>query len=179
MTITNERKSEIIKEHQKDENDTGSPEVQIAVLTTRINNLTEHMRVHAKDYSTRRGLLAMVSRRRSLLDYLREIDAQRYLDIIAKLIRKQIVVGVANPGLRVRPPQRIADQIISVGVCNQFALLKAGMLCERVCGSFVERHGRWVFSFGVTCRRLFLPLRTHNHKANTTTTPSTSKYLLP
>lgn len=89
MTITNERKSEIIKEHQKDENDTGSPEVQIAVLTTRINNLTEHMRVHAKDYSTRRGLLAMVSRRRSLLDYLREIDAQRYLDIIAKLgIRK-------------------------------------------------------------------------------------------
>lgn len=89
MTITKERKNEIIKEHQKDEKDTGSPEVQIAVLTTRINNLTEHMRAHSKDYATRRGLLAMVSRRRSLLDYLRDIDAQRYLDIIGKLgIRK-------------------------------------------------------------------------------------------
>ena len=89
MTITKERKNEIIKEHQKDDTDTGSPEVQIAVLTTRINNLTEHMRAHPKDYSTRRGLLAMVSRRRSLLDYVREQDAQRYLDIIGKLgIRK-------------------------------------------------------------------------------------------
>ena len=89
MTITTERKKEIIEEFRKDGNDTGSPEVQIAVLTTRINNLTEHMRVHAKDYATRRGLLAMVSRRRSLLDYLRNIDAQRYLDIIGKLgIRK-------------------------------------------------------------------------------------------
>ena len=89
MTITKERKNEIIEEHKKDANDTGSPEVQIAILTTRINNLTEHMRAHSKDYSTRRGLLAMVSRRRSLLDYLRDIDAQRYLDIIGKLgIRK-------------------------------------------------------------------------------------------
>lgn len=89
MTITKERKNEIIEEHKKDANDTGSPEVQIAILTTRINNLTEHMRTHSKDYSTRRGLLAMVSRRRSLLDYLRDIDAQRYLDIIGKLgIRK-------------------------------------------------------------------------------------------
>ena len=89
MTITKERKNEIIKEYQKDEKDSGSPEVQIAVLTTRINNLTEHMRAHPKDYATRRGLLAMVSRRRSLLDYVRELDAQRYLDIIGKLgIRK-------------------------------------------------------------------------------------------
>ena len=89
MTITKERKNQIIEENQQCVKDTGSPEVQIAVLTTRINNLTEHMRVHSKDYSTRRGLLAMVSRRRSLLDYLREIDAQRYLDIIGKLgIRK-------------------------------------------------------------------------------------------
>lgn len=89
MTITKERKNEIIEEHKKDADDTGSPEVQIAILTTRINNLTEHMRTHSKDYSTRRGLLAMVSRRRSLLDYLRDIDAQRYLDIIGKLgIRK-------------------------------------------------------------------------------------------
>lgn len=89
MTITKERKNEIIKEYQKDGNDTGSPEVQIAILTTRINNLTEHMRVHPKDFATRRGLLALVSRRRSLLDYLRDINAQRYLDIIGKLgIRK-------------------------------------------------------------------------------------------
>lgn len=89
MTITKERKKEVIQEHKRDGEDTGSPEVQIAVLTTRINNLTEHMRTHSKDYATRRGLLAMVSRRRRLLDYLREIDAQRYLDIIGKLgIRK-------------------------------------------------------------------------------------------
>ena len=89
MTITKERKKEIIEEQKKDADDTGSPEVQIAILTTRINNLTDHMRTHSKDFSTRRGLLAMVSRRRSLLDYLRDIDAQRYLDIIGKLgIRK-------------------------------------------------------------------------------------------
>ena len=89
MTITKERKKEIIEEHKKDARHTGSPEVQIAVLTTRINNLTEHMRIHSKASSTRRGLLAMVSRRLSLLDYLRAIDAQRYLDIIGKLgIRK-------------------------------------------------------------------------------------------
>jgi small subunit ribosomal protein S15 len=89
MTITKERKQELIQEFKRDESDTGSPEVQIAVLTTRINNLTQHMREHTKDYATRRGLLAMVSRRRRLLDYLRKVDPQRYLDIIARLgIRK-------------------------------------------------------------------------------------------
>jgi small subunit ribosomal protein S15 len=89
MTITKERKQELIQEFKRDESDTGSPEVQIAVLTTRINNLTQHMREHKKDYATRRGLLAMVSRRRRLLDYLRKVDPQRYLDIIARLgIRK-------------------------------------------------------------------------------------------
>jgi small subunit ribosomal protein S15 len=89
MTITKERKQELIQEFKRDEGDTGSPEVQIAVLTTRINNLTEHMREHKKDYATRRGLLAMVSRRRRLLDYLRKVDPQRYLDIIGRLgIRK-------------------------------------------------------------------------------------------
>ncbi len=89
MTITKEKKSEVIGEYKQGANDTGSPEVQIAVLTTRINALTEHMRVHKKDYSTRRGLLAMVSRRRSLLDYVRRKDPQRYLDIIGRLgIRK-------------------------------------------------------------------------------------------
>ncbi len=89
MTITKERKQELIQEFKKDEKDTGSPEVQIAILTTRVNNLTEHMRVHKKDYATRRGLLALVSRRRRLLDYLRRVNPQRYLDIIGRLgIRK-------------------------------------------------------------------------------------------
>ncbi|QDU93430.1 30S ribosomal protein S15 [Lignipirellula cremea] len=89
MTITKECKQEVIQDFRKADTDTGSPEVQIAILTTRINNLTEHMRTHKKDYSSRRGLLSLVSRRRRLLDYLRRIDPQRYLDIIGKLgIRK-------------------------------------------------------------------------------------------
>jgi small subunit ribosomal protein S15 len=89
MTITKERKLEIIQDFRHDEQDTGSPEVQIAILTTRINGLTEHMRSHSKDYASRRGLLAMVSRRRRLLDYLRRIEPQRYLSIIGRLgIRK-------------------------------------------------------------------------------------------
>ncbi len=89
MTITKERKQEIIQQFRHDDQDTGSPEVQIAVLTTRINGLTEHMRVHRKDYASRRGLLALVSRRRRLLDFLRRIDPQRYLKIIGELgIRK-------------------------------------------------------------------------------------------
>ena len=89
MTITKERKQELIQEFRQGDDDTGSPEVQIAILTTRVNNLTEHMRVHKKDYATRRGLLALVSRRRRLLDYLRRVNPQRYLDIIGRLgIRK-------------------------------------------------------------------------------------------
>ncbi len=89
MTITKERKQELVHDFKRGESDTGSPEVQIAILTSRINNLTEHMRSNPKDYSTRRGLLAMVSRRRRLLDYLKQIDPQRYLDIIGRLeIRK-------------------------------------------------------------------------------------------
>jgi len=89
MTVTKERKREIIQQYRRDDSDSGSPEVQIAVATARINNLTEHMRTHAKDYASRRGLLALVSRRRTLLDYLRRQNPQGYLDIIAKLgIRK-------------------------------------------------------------------------------------------
>ena len=89
MTITKDRKNELIEEFKKSGNDTGSPEVQIAILTTRINNLTEHMRRNKKDYATRRGLLGMVSRRRRLLDYLRDVNPDRYLDIIGRLnIRK-------------------------------------------------------------------------------------------
>ena len=89
MTITKDKKEEIIGQFKKNDSDTGSPEVQIAILTTRINHLTEHMRSNKKDYSTRRGLLGMVSRRRRLLDYLRKVNPDRYLDIIEKLgIRK-------------------------------------------------------------------------------------------
>ena len=89
MTITKERKQEIIQGFRLGDDDTGSPEVQVAILTTRVNNLTEHLRTHKKDYASRRGLLAMVSRRRRLLDYLRRVDPQRYLDIIGRLgIRK-------------------------------------------------------------------------------------------
>ncbi|MBL6725981.1 MAG: 30S ribosomal protein S15 [Rubripirellula sp.] len=89
MTISNERKAEVIGEHKQADADTGSPEVQIAILTERINGLTEHMRTHRKDYASRRGLLGLVSRRRRLLDYVRGEDPQRYLDIIGKLgIRK-------------------------------------------------------------------------------------------
>jgi small subunit ribosomal protein S15 len=89
MTITRERKQELIQDYRRDDSDTGSPEVQIAILTTRINNLTEHMQSHKKDYACRRGLLALVSRRRRLLDYLKRVDPQRYLEIIQRLsIRK-------------------------------------------------------------------------------------------
>jgi small subunit ribosomal protein S15 len=89
MSITKERKQELIGSYKRKENDTGSPEVQVALLTSRIAELTEHLKTHDKDYSSRRGLLAMVSKRRRLLDYLKTVDPQRYLDIIRKLeIRK-------------------------------------------------------------------------------------------
>jgi len=87
--ITKDRKRELIGEYRRNENDSGSPEVQIAILTSRINTLTEHMRTHQKDYATRRGLLMMVSRRRGMLDYLRKINPQGYVEIIGRLgIRK-------------------------------------------------------------------------------------------
>ncbi len=89
MTITKERKTGLIDEYQRSENDTGSPEVQIAILTTRINGLTEHLQGHKRDFACRRGLLMLVGRRRRLLDYLKKVDPQRYLDIIRRLgIRK-------------------------------------------------------------------------------------------
>jgi len=83
------KKQELIKDFGQSQGDTGSPEVQIAILTSRINSLTTHMQRYKKDHSTRRGLLSLVSRRRGLLDYLKRIAPQRYLDIIARLhIRK-------------------------------------------------------------------------------------------
>ncbi|MER3415254.1 MAG: 30S ribosomal protein S15 [Gemmataceae bacterium] len=85
MAITRDRKWEIIQQFRRDDNDTGSPEVQIALLTERINELTEHLRQHKKDYASRRGLLMMVSKRSSLLAYLRQKNRQRYLDVIGRL----------------------------------------------------------------------------------------------
>jgi len=85
MAITQERKNELIREYQTHEGDTGSPEVQIAVLTENINNLNEHLRVHKKDHHSRRGLLKMVGKRRNLLTYLRNKDVQRYRVLINKL----------------------------------------------------------------------------------------------
>ena len=85
MSITAERKAELIKEHGRGSDDTGSPEVQIAIITNRINTLTEHFKTHAKDNHSRRGLLMMVNKRRTLLDYLRREDEKRYTDLIAKL----------------------------------------------------------------------------------------------
>ncbi|MBW6522039.1 30S ribosomal protein S15 [Sphingomonas citricola] len=85
MSITAERRQEVIKEHARAEGDTGSTEVQVAILTERIRNLTEHFKGHAKDNHSRRGLLMMVNKRRSLLDYLRKTDGDRYLALIAKL----------------------------------------------------------------------------------------------
>ena len=85
MSITAERKQEIIKDHGRGKGDTGSPEVQVAILTSRIQTLTEHFKTHAKDNHSRRGLLMLVNQRRSLLDYLRRRDEKRYTDIIAKL----------------------------------------------------------------------------------------------
>ncbi|MDY0166546.1 MAG: 30S ribosomal protein S15 [Thermoguttaceae bacterium] len=89
MTITKERKQELIGEYRRADVDTGSPEVQIAILTSRISGLTEHLRAHKKDFACRRGLLMLVSRRRRLLDYLKRVNPQRYLDILRRLdIRK-------------------------------------------------------------------------------------------
>lgn len=83
--ISKESKAEIIAKYKRDEKDTGSPEVQIALLTERINELTEHLKVHQKDNHSRRGLLKMVGKRRNLLNYLAKKDVNRYREIVAKL----------------------------------------------------------------------------------------------
>ena len=85
MSVTAERKQSLIKDNARASGDTGSPEVQVAILTERINNLTEHFKSHAKDNHSRRGLLMLVNKRRSLLDYLKREDNARYTALIAKL----------------------------------------------------------------------------------------------
>ena len=85
MSITSERKQEIIGEFAVVKNDKGSPEVQVAILSERINNLTDHLKLHKKDFHSRRGLLVMVGQRRRLLDYLLKKNAKRYEDLIKRL----------------------------------------------------------------------------------------------
>lgn len=85
MSLTHEIKTGIINEHKIHNNDTGSPEVQIAILTKRINQLTDHLRLHNKDFHSRRGLLKMVGKRRGLLNYLKDKEPERYRSIITKL----------------------------------------------------------------------------------------------
>ncbi|MFC3419680.1 30S ribosomal protein S15 [Salinicoccus hispanicus] len=85
MAITQERKNELIQEYRTHESDTGSPEVQIAVLTAEITALNDHLRTHKKDHHSRRGLLKMVGRRKNLLTYLRDNDIQRYRELIQRL----------------------------------------------------------------------------------------------
>ncbi len=87
--LAREQKTNIIEQYKTHANDTGSPEVQIAILSTRITELTDHFKTHKKDHASRRGLLMMVSKRRSLLDYLKKYDTERYKSVIQKLgIRK-------------------------------------------------------------------------------------------
>jgi small subunit ribosomal protein S15 len=85
MSISAEKKQEVITDNARGKGDTGSPEVQVAILTTRINTLTDHFKAHHKDNHSRRGLLAMVNKRRSLLDYLKRKDVERYNALIQKL----------------------------------------------------------------------------------------------
>jgi small subunit ribosomal protein S15 len=85
MALTPAQKAQIVKDYQRGGADTGSPEVQIALLTARINDLTNHFKTHTKDHHSRRGLLKMVSRRRRLLDYLKEKNAERYTQLIQSL----------------------------------------------------------------------------------------------
>jgi small subunit ribosomal protein S15 len=85
MSITLERKQELVQEYRRKEDDTGSPEVQVALLSERITNLTEHLGGHKKDFHSRRGLLVMVGQRRSLLDYLKRTDVARYNKLIERL----------------------------------------------------------------------------------------------
>ncbi len=85
MSITEERKQALIKEYATHEGDTGSPEVQVAILSERITNLTEHLKIHQKDFASRRGLLMMVGQRRRLLDYVKRKDQSRYQGLIERL----------------------------------------------------------------------------------------------
>ena len=85
MAVTNNQKAQLVKDYQRGNSDTGSPEVQIALLTARITDLTEHFKTHVKDHHSRRGLLRMVSRRRKLLDYLKRADADKYRSLIDRL----------------------------------------------------------------------------------------------
>src|SRR5260370_25639095 len=103
MSITADRKQELIREYATKTDDTGSPEVQVAILSERIKNLTEHLGTHKKDFHSRRGLLVMVGQRRSLLDYLKRKNAGRYDDLIGRLGLRRCIRG-ASRGRRIAAP---------------------------------------------------------------------------
>ncbi|HWH58332.1 MAG TPA: 30S ribosomal protein S15 [Terriglobales bacterium] len=99
--LARERKADVINRFRTHQSDTGSPEVQIAILSERIGELTEHFKTHKKDHASRRGLLMMVSKRRRLLDYLKKYDTERYKDVIQKLgIRSKRIIGRFTPRSR-------------------------------------------------------------------------------
>ncbi len=101
--ITKEQKNAIIKEYALKEGDTGSPEVQVAILTYKINDLNEHLKVHKKDHHSRRGLLKMVGRRRNLLNYVKEQDIERYRNLVARLgLRKYLHFEIKRGRFRPR-----------------------------------------------------------------------------
>lgn len=115
MAVSKERKAELIKEFGKDANDSGSAEVQVAILTERIRELTEHVKVHKKDHHTRRGLLMLVGKRRRLLSYIKERDIENYRQLIAKLgYPRQHLVADSGEGPRRRGPF-LASGAISLG----------------------------------------------------------------
>jgi small subunit ribosomal protein S15 len=102
LALTRDRKTEIIGTYKTHESDTGSPEVQVAILSERINYLTEHFKSHAKDHHSRRGLLKLVGQRRRLLDYLKQKDSERYADLIRRRRAQGVRGGPGEPG----PPRR-------------------------------------------------------------------------
>ena len=123
MSITQERKTALIEQYGRKEGDTGSPEVQISILTERIVNLTEHLKAHKKDFHSRRGLLIMVGQRRRLLDYLKSKNVERYQVIIKELgyaVNANCAAGISNAPIRNAPAPRF--QRNDVRFCRAFGI---------------------------------------------------------
>src|SRR5688500_11452505 len=138
MSVTAERKQDLIKDNARASGDTGSPEVQVAIITERINNLTDHFKTHAKDNHSRRGLLMLVNKRRSLLDYLKGKDVERYNALIAKLnLRKYPERPQAGPfayrapAIRRRPGRAIGPETRGPEGPPQEAPAASGRGCDK------------------------------------------------
>src|SRR6476646_10600375 len=143
MSVTAGRKAEVIKEYAQKAGDTGSPEVQVAILSERINNLTEHFKSHVKDNHSRRGLLKLVGQRRQLLDYLRRTNEARYKSLIEKLgIRRRLLSRRAyEPGaLRRATRERVRSiEPAAIGAAGNLARADKNRSCDK---ARFERHGR-------------------------------------